>query len=177
MPGVTGLSFSIREEKIRDREAVRGVNAAAFGGEAEGALVQHLYDDGEVLFGLVAEVEGQVVGHILFSRLPVETEQGVVSAAALAPLAVLPEWQRQGIGTALVREGLTRCRERRVPAVVVLGDPGYYGRFGFRADLASGLQTPWTGPYLMAVELVPGGLAGGQGVARYPTAFGELPDE
>lgn len=177
MPGVTGSSFAIREEEIRDREAVRGVNAAAFGGGAEGALVQQLYDDGEVLIGLVAEVEGQVVGHILFSRLPIETEQGSVVAAALAPLAVLPEWQRQGIGTALVREGLTLCRERRVLAVVVLGDPGYYGRFGFRAELASGLQTPWSGPHLMAVELGPGGLAGGQGVARYPAAFGELPDE
>ncbi len=177
MPGVTGLLFSIREEKIRDREVVRGVNAAAFGGEDEGDLVQHLYDDGDVLFGLVAEIEGQIVGHILFSRLPIETEQGSVVVAALAPLAVLPEWQRLRIGAALVREEMTRCRERRVPAVVVLGEPGYYGRFGFRAETARGLQTPWSGPHLMAVELVPGGLAGGQGVARYPAAFGELPDE
>ncbi len=164
----------VREERPGDREYVRAVNEAAFGGPDEADLVRRLYDDGDALLGLVAEVEGQVVGHILFSRLPIETAQGVGSAAALAPLAVLPGWQGQGIGTALVREGLTRCRERGVAAVVVLGDPDYYGRFGFRAEMASGLQTPWSGPHLMAVELVPGGLGGGRGVARYPAAFAHL---
>jgi putative acetyltransferase len=163
----------VREERPGDRESVRAVNEAAFGGPDEANLVRRLYDD-DALFGLVAEVEGQVVGHVLFSRLPIETVKGVVSAAALAPLAVLPGWQGQGIGTALVREGLTRCRERRVAAVVVLGDPGYYGRFGFRAEMASGLQTPWSGPFLMALELVPGGLHDGRGVARYPAAFAHL---
>jgi putative acetyltransferase len=167
----------VREERPVDRESVRAVNEAAFSGPDEADLVRRLYDDDDALLGLVAEVEGQVVGHILFSRLPIETVQGVVFAAALAPLAVMPDWQGQGIGTALVREGLTRCRERGVAAVVVLGDSDYYGRFGFRAEMASGLQTPWSGPFLMAVELVQSGLAGGQGVARYPAAFGELPSE
>jgi putative acetyltransferase len=77
----------------------------------------------------------------------------------------------------LVRAGLARCRERRISAVVVLGDPGYYGRFGFRAETVQSLQTPWSGPHLMAIELIPGGLADGHGVAHYPAAFGELPAE
>jgi putative acetyltransferase len=168
------MIVSVRDERPGDGERVRAVNETAFGGPGEASLVQRLYDDGDVVFGLVAEVEGQIVGHVLFSRLPIETSHGVIQAAALAPLAVLPEWQGQGVGTALVRAGLARCRERRIPAVIVLGDPGYYGRFGFRAETARGVQTLWSGPNLMAIELVPGGLAGGWGVARYPAEFGEL---
>jgi putative acetyltransferase len=155
---------------------VRAVNVAAFGGEAEADLVERLHDDGDALCGLVAEGEGRVVGHILFSRLPIETKDGVVPAAALAPLAVAPAWQGQGFGAALVRAGLEGCRERHVVAVVVLGDPGYYGRFGFRAEAARGLRTPWSGPNLMGLELVAGGLPE-EGVARYAAAFEELPDE
>jgi putative acetyltransferase len=84
---------------------------------------------------------------------------------------VLPAWQSRGIGSALVRQGLKVCSGQGVPAVVVLGDPGYYGRFGFSAELARELQTPWSGPNLMAIELLPDGLGDGKGVARYPEAF------
>lgn len=165
------MGVVVRGESMGDRLAVRAINEAAFGGADEADLVERLHDDGDALFGFVAEVGGRVVGHALFSRLPIEMDGGVIPAAALAPLAVLPEWQGRGIGSALVRQGLCRCRERRIPAVVVLGDPAYYGRFGFRAETAAGLQTPWPGPNLMAIELAPGGLAGGEGVARYAAAF------
>jgi putative acetyltransferase len=171
------MIVSVRDERPGDREPVRAVNEAAFGGPGEAGLVQRLYDDGDVVFGLVAEVNGRVAGHALFSRLPIETARGVIQAAVLAPLAVLPAWQGQGVGTALVRAGLARCRERRISAVVVLGNPDYYGRFGFLAETARGVQTPWSGPHLMAIELVPSGLADGHGVAQYPAAFGELPAE
>ncbi|MDF3038580.1 MAG: hypothetical protein K0Q71_1286 [Thermomicrobiales bacterium] len=171
------MIVSVRDQCPGDHEPVRAVNEAAFGGPGEAGLVQRLYADGDVVFGLVAEVDGRVVGHVLFSRLPIETARGVIQAAALAPLAVLPARQGQGVGTTLVRAGLARCRERRISAVVVLGDPGYYGRFGFRAETVQSLQTPWSGPHLMAIELIPGGLADGHGVAHYPAAFGELPAE
>jgi putative acetyltransferase len=168
--------FTIREEEPRDLEAVRAVNRGAFGGEGEAELVRRLWADGEVLFGLVAEVDGQVVGHVLFSRLPIELMSGeAVVAAALAPLAVLPAWQSRGIGSALVWQGLEECSGQGMPAVVVLGAPGYYTRFGFSAELALGLETPWSGPHLMAIELAPGGLGSGRGVARYPAAFGNGP--
>lgn len=169
------ITFSIRDESPQDSAAVRAVHLAAFAGVAEADLVARLYADGDVLCGLVAEQQSVIIGHILFSRLPVETSMGEVIAAALAPLAVLPEHQRQGIGSALVRRGLELCQQRGVPAVVVLGDPDYYGRFGFRAELARGLQTPWSGPYLMAIVLSAAGEGMRSGIARYPAAFTALP--
>ena len=166
---------AIRAEQPHDAAAVRAVNRAAFGGDVEADLVARLHADGDVLLSLVAVDGDHVVGHILFSRLSIETARHVIQAAALAPLAVLPAVQRQGIGGALVRDGLVRCRERGVAAVVVLCDPVWYARFGFRAETARGLQTPWPGPHLMALELLPGGLGDGQGVvARYPAAFASL---
>ena len=167
-------SFAIREETAADRVVVRAVVRAAFGGEAEADLVERLHADGDATVALVAERAGNVVGHVLFSRLPIELGQRIVPAAALAPLAVAPEWQRQGIGAALVREGLALCRDRGVAAVVVLGDSAYYGRFGFRAGTTAGLQTPWSGPHLMALELIPGSLSGDSGIAHYAAAFSAL---
>jgi putative acetyltransferase len=172
MDAMIAPTFTIRDENPADRDRVRAVNQLAFDGDVEADLVRVLYAAGEVLFGLVAEADGRLVGHILFSRLPIAMATGeVIPAAALAPLAVLPDWQRQGIGSALVRQGLARCQERDVPAVVVLGDPAYYTRFGFYVETARGLQTPWSGPHLMAIELTPGCLGDGQGVAHYPAAF------
>ena len=173
---VPPVRFSIRDESPEDRAAVRAVHQAAFAGDAEVDLVARLYADGDVLFGLVAAHRSIIIGHIMFSRLPVETPVGeVITAAALAPLAVLPERQRQGIGSALVRRGLDLCQQREAPAVVVLGDPAYYGRFGFRAETARGLQTPWSGPYLTAIVLRAAGEGIRSGIARYPAAFTALP--
>jgi putative acetyltransferase len=115
-----------------------------------------------------------IVGHVLFSRLPIEQVGGVVEGAALAPVAVRPEWQRQGIGSALIRHGLAVCRERGIAAIVVLGHPEYYPRFGFSADLAQNLIAPFSGPAFMALELRPGALSGG-GTVRYAAAFSSLP--
>jgi len=164
----------IRPETPADRAAVAEVNRLAFGGEAEGRLVERLHADGLVVASLVAEDAGRVVGHILFSRLPLETARGDLPAASLAPMAVRPERQGRGIGAALVRAGLAACRERGCVAVVVLGHPGYYPRFGFSAALAAGLEAPWRGEALMALELVPGALAGRRGRLRYPAAFAEV---
>jgi putative acetyltransferase len=161
----------LREERAGDEDAIRAVIREAFGGEAEGRLVDRLRADGLVVASLVAIVGGRVVGHVLFSALPVDGEHGVVTAAALAPLAVAPEWQRRGIGTALVRRGLELCRERGSAAVVVLGHPGYYPRFGFSAELARQLRAPYSGEAFMALELIPGALGAGTGTVRYPAAF------
>ena len=121
---------------------------------------------------LVAEEGGRVVGHILFSDLPIVTADGTVEALALAPLAVLPSHQRRGIGSLLVREGLRACREAGHRIVVVLGHPEFYPRFGFSAELAERLKSPFSGPAFMAAELVPGALEGVEGEVRYPPPFG-----
>ena len=162
----------IRDETPNDLDAIREVNRRAFGGEAEARLVDRLRDDGLVVASLVA-IEGErIAGHILFSDLPIKTEYGVIPAAALAPVAVVPERQRAGIGSALVQRGLETCRERGRTAVVVLGHPTYYPRFGFSAGLARTIHSPYSGAgeAFMALELTPGALASG-GVARYPAAF------
>ena len=162
----------VREETPEDHDGSRRVNRLAFGGEGEAMLVDRLRADGLVITSLVAVEGAQVVGHILFSELPVETETGILCAAALAPMAVLPEWQKRGVGTALVRRGLEVCRERGKTVVIVLGRPGYYPRFGFSAELARSLRGPFPGDSWMALELTPGALAGVSGTVRYPEAFG-----
>jgi putative acetyltransferase len=166
------MDMTIRPETAADAAGIAEVNRLAFGHEAEARLVDALRRGGHARLSLVAEVNGQVVGHILFSRLPIVTADGrVVEALALAPMAVRPTDQRKGIGTKLVEEGLRRCRERGDRIVVVLGHPSFYPRFGFSAALAEPLAGPFKGPAWMAAELVPGALAGVAGRIEYPEPF------
>ena len=131
-----------------------------------------LRDGGYARLSLVAEEGGRVVGHVLFSDLPIVTQAGTLHALALAPVAVLPSRQRQGVGSLLVREGLRLCAEQGHRVVVVLGHPDYYPRFGFSARRAGRLKAPFSGAAFMALELVPGALAGVTGEVRYPPPFG-----
>ena len=145
----------------------------AFGQDAEARLVDALRDGGYVRVSLVAETAGQVIGHILFSDLPIITEAGTVPALALAPMAVLPEVQNQGIGSALVRSGLDECRQQGHKIVVVLGHPHFYSRFGFSPKLAAHLESPFSGKdSFMALELMAGALDGVTGHVQYPPPFG-----
>jgi putative acetyltransferase len=166
------MSITLRVETLEDVEAIREVNRQAFGQEDEARLVDDLRDGGYARLSLVAQEGGLVVGHILFSDLPIVTQTGTLHALALAPMAVLPARQRQGIGSRLVREGLRACAEAGHRIVVVLGHSNYYPRFGFSAQLAERLKSPFSGPSFMALELVPGALAGGTGEVRYPPPFG-----
>ena len=161
--------LAIRAESMADATAVRHVNELAFGQPDEADLVDRLRRTGHVVASLVAEIEHTLVGHILFSRLPIDAGRSI-HGAALAPVAVLPRWQRQGIGSALIRAGLHACRAAGIEAVIVLGHPGYYPRFGFSAALAERLRAPFAGPAFMALELVPDALRDG-GQVRYPPAF------
>lgn len=130
---------------------------------------------GFVRLSLVAEVGGQIVGHILFSAVTIHTETGVIEALALAPMAVLPMHQRRGIGSKLVEEGLRACRDAGHKIVLVLGHPAFYPRFGFSAKLAEPLSSPFGGGEAwMAVELVPGALAGVAGRVEWPGPFSSL---
>jgi len=162
----------VRPETPADHEAIRHVNRLAFGQAAEACLVDALRDGGYVEASLVAEKGGQVVGHILFTDLPILTDAATVSALALAPLAVSPAFQRRGIGSALVRRGHEMCRGQGHRIVIVLGHPDFYPRFGFSQELAANLESPYSGkPAFMALELVPGALAGVAGQVKYPPPF------
>jgi putative acetyltransferase len=168
------VELVIRPETTADFEAIRNVNCRAFDQDSESRLVDALREGGYVRLSLVAEQAGQIVGHILFSELPIQTETGTVPALALAPMAVLPEFQNQGIGSALVRQGLEACRQQGGRIVVVLGHPDFYQRFGFRAELARPLESLYAGEAFLAVELVPGALAGIQGRVEYAPPFASL---
>jgi putative acetyltransferase len=167
-------AVAVRAEAPDDLDAIRAVNRLAFGQEDEAALVDVLRDGGYVRASLVAEADGRVVGHVLFSDLPIITEAGVIPALALAPMAVLPDFQRLGVGSELVRCGLDMCRERGHKIVVVLGYPRFYPRFGFSTTLAARLTSPFSGKEsFMALALVPGALDGVEGRVEYAPPFGK----
>lgn len=160
--------ISVRLDAPGDEDSVRVVNTAAFGQPDEAELVDRLRDEGAVLLSAVAETGGRVVGHILFSRMHVEA----APAVALAPVAVLPEFQRQDVGGRLIRYGLDLLRERDEEIVIVLGHPEYYSRFGFSTEKAGALVSPFPRDAYMALELRPGALEGVAGTVRYAAAFG-----
>lgn len=166
----------IRRAEAADLPAIRKIHDAAFGGPGEGKLVADLIAEGLDAIALVAESDGapggEPVGHVLFSPLLVEIDGQPIRALALAPLGISPAYQRRGIGAALTRAGLDLAREQGWAAVIVLGQPDYYARFGFRADLAAGFKAPFIGPAFMALDLQPGSLSGRKGRIIYPISFG-----
>ncbi len=165
-------SVRIRPEHSEDYQAIWHVNHAAFGSDAEPNLVDQLRAGGYVSVSLVVEVCEQIVGHILFSRVSIVTRLGNVAALSLAPLAVLPEYQRQEIGGELVLKGLDACRIEGHKIVIVLGQANFYPRFGFSAELARPLTSPFgSGPQWMALELVAGAMAGIEGHVAYSKPF------
>ena len=168
------MTPTLRRETQADFATIRDINRQAFGRDTEAELVDALRGEGYLRLSLVAELDGLAVGHILFSELSIETPGGAVPALALAPMAVLPEHQRTGIGSALVRRGLDLCRDEGHRIVVVLGHPTYYPRFGFTAQLAERLESPYAGPAFMALELVAGALAGVGGKVEYPPPFSRV---
>lgn len=168
------MSPIIRPETAADHAAIREVNRLAFGGECEARLVDALRDGGYARISLVAEDDGRIIGHILFSALVIETSHGEIEGLSLAPMAVSPSHQRKGIGSSLVREGLRACQRARHRIVIVLGHPEFYTRFGFSAKLAEPLRSPYSGPAFMAVELVPDARRDIEGEVRYPPPFEDI---
>lgn len=163
--------ISIRTSTPRDRDAIRLVEEHAFGQPVEAGLVDALVTGGDAVAELVAEEEGQVVGHILFSRLIVEADGEKFPAVALAPLAVEPSFHGTGIGGALVREAHLRLKEAGEKLSVVVGDPGYYGRFGYERQRAARFECDYQGEALQALAW---GDAPTSGRLVYAAAFGNL---
>ena len=164
-----------RPEGPNDVAAIRLVNEAAFPTMAEADLVDTLRLQASPLISLVAEKEGTIVGHILFSPVTL-ADQPDVGLMGLAPLAVVPEAQRRGFGSALVRSGLDECRKNGWKAVVVLGHADYYPRFGFMPASRFGIGCEYDVPdeVFMALELQAGALSGLSGTVRYHPAFAHI---
>ncbi|MBN8608877.1 MAG: N-acetyltransferase [Caulobacterales bacterium] len=161
----------IRPATRRDDPAIRQILRHAFGGDDEANLVEHLRADGDALVELVSATDIALTGHILYSPLKIERAGEILSAAALAPVAVLPAFQRAGHGKALIEAGNAACADLGLSAIIVLGHPDYYPRFGFSAAAAESLQAPFSGPAFMALELRPDALKAG-GRVHYAKAFG-----
>lgn len=161
----------IRDATISDYAAIRQVVRHAFGQDDEANLVEQLRADGDALVELVAATDIAIQGHILYSPLAIVRDGETLQAAALAPVSMLPAFQKHGLGGELIRAGNARCRELGCVGVVVLGHAEYYSRFGFSAALAESLQAPFSGPHFMALEFEAGVLASG-GKVQYAKAFG-----
>lgn len=160
--------MDIRNEQPADRDAIREVVAAAFPRSGEAALVDRLRADGDSVISLVAVERERIVGHCLLSRM-----SAPFRALGLGPVTVPPERQGAGIGGVLIRAALDQAAMEGWQGVFVLGDPAYYGRFGFDAARASGFDSPYAGPYLMLLPLG-GDLPARQGRIDYAPAFAAL---
>ena len=162
----------VRAETEADGAAIRAVNEAAFETPAEADLVETLRDSGVSLISLVAEADGEIIGHILFSPVSLN-DHADLKLMGLGPMAVVPERQRKGVGSALVRHGLVGCKDRGARAVVDVGHPKYYRRFGFAPASRWALCCEYDVPedVFMVAELEAGALSGACGVVRYHDAF------
>jgi putative acetyltransferase len=162
------MTLIIRDETKGDLAAIRTVHRLAFGGEGESRLVDALRSSGDAVLSLVAEREDRVVGHVLLSRL-----EAPMRALALAPVGVLPDHQRRGIGSALIRASLGRAQGEGWEAVFVVGEPAYYRRFGFGVEAARGYACTYAGDFFMIRALAHDPLPP-TGRIEYRAAFGDL---
>jgi putative acetyltransferase len=163
----------IREELPADIPGIHVVEALAFGRSLEADLVDALRAHGKVTLSLVAEEDGQIIGHVLFSPGHIDGPQGATPLEGMGPVAVHPACQRRGIGSALIRAGLERLRAAGVALVIVEGSPRYYPRFGFQDAAPLGVTCEFNPPpgCFMLQALVPGALTGVSGVAHYAEEF------
>jgi putative acetyltransferase len=159
----------IRPELARDAAAIREVLIAAFAGSAEADLVEQLRRDRDLVLALVAEDEGTMCGTVAFPRLMVEDRASSHSVVGLAPVGVVPERQRRGIGSALIREGHRRLAAQGESLVFVLGHATYYPRFGYSVEAAAPFISAYAGSHFMALRLNESAPLGGK--VRYPAAF------
>lgn len=163
----------IQPECWDDADEVRALLIAAFPSSAEADLVQMLHEDGDCVISLVARDEGRIAGQVMLSRMRVEGEGRSYRALGLGPVSILPERQGQGIGSALIREALRRAEQMGEQLIFVLGDPDFYGRFGFSAETAVPFASSYAGPYFLSTAF--GVPLPSAGTAEYAPAFGKLP--
>jgi putative acetyltransferase len=168
---------TIRWEEPADVERIHSIHQSAFPTEAEARLVDRLRKERKLALSLIAEVEDRVVGHVAFSPVSIDSLSPEKRGLGLGPVAVQPEWQQKGIGNKLITRGLEECRRNGYSFIVVLGEPEYYGRFGFRRASLFGLGNEYgvDDPF-MVLELRLGSLPGTPGTVKYVKVFSELMD-
>jgi putative acetyltransferase len=169
------MKVHIRPETKDDIRKIWQVNASAFDTEAEANLVDNLRNNGMPLISLVAEANKKLIGHILFSPVTLSGTKRDIKIAGLAPMSVLPDHQKQGVGAALVQEGLKLCTSSGYKAVVVLGHPDYYPKFGFVPSSGFGIKSEYDVPdeVFMIKELENGALSEYAGVVKYHPLFAQ----
>ncbi len=170
------MTMAIRKEQDSDKESIWKVNAEAFETEAEANLVNALRDSGTPFISLLAEADEEIVGHILFTPVELTGDNSGLTLMGLAPMAVRPGFQRKGIGSQLVRAGVENCSIQGYDAIVVLGHPEYYPKFGFVPSVKYGIKSEYDVPdeVFMVLELKENVLKGKSGIIRFHAAFGDL---
>lgn len=173
------MNLITRPETPDDYPSITEVNNLAFGRPDEGKLIENLRKNPKFVpeLSLVAEADGKVTGHILFFPIKIKSGEGKEKETiSLAPLTVLPRFQKQGIGSELIREGLKACKKMGYDSVIVLGHPDYYPKFGFEPAEKWEIRNPFGAPAeaFMALELKEGALEGAGGVVEYPDEFLEV---
>lgn len=170
------MNVIIRKEEKEDYQMVYEVNLLAFQQENEGKLVEKIRTSDHFIpeLSLVAEVDGQIVGHILFPQIQI-VGNSVFESLALAPMAVVPQFQRKEIGGKLVKEGIKRAKELGFDSIIVLGHQDYYPRFGFQKASKWNIKCPFQVPdeAFMAMELLDNSLESKAGMVKYPDVFME----
>ena len=166
------MTVLIRRATSADGEAIRKVHLRAFPTAMEAQLVERLVAHGDAVHSLVAD-DGAVVAHLLLSRMRAEADGQPLRALGLAPVAVVPDRQGEGIGSMLVEAAIVEARAAGEEILFLLGAPGYYGRFGFSTDAAEQFTSPYAGPYFQALVLANLAVPS-SGIAEYAPAFGEL---
>lgn len=167
--------MQIRAETGSELDAIHAINLAAFPSPAEAELVRRLQLSASPLISLVAEEAGTLIGHILFSPVMLDSDS-TLALMGLAPMAVMPDRQKQGIGSALVEAGLKHCTELEIGAVAVLGHPGFYPKFGFTPSIEFAIKPEYDVPaeVFMLKELSEGYLKNASGIIRYHEEFSRL---
>ena len=168
------MSGGIRPAEPRDAAGIRAVHLDAFPTAAEADLVAALDRDGDTVISLVGESRGEIVGHVLLSRMRVTGDGRVYRALGLGPVGVRPVFQGGGVGRRLIEGALAIARATGEELVFVLGEPDYYGRFGFAAATAAPFASPYAGPYFMAIALKQDLAPPESGDAAYAPAFAAL---
>jgi putative acetyltransferase len=170
--------ITVRGEEAADVEVIHSIHKSAFPTEAEARLVDRLREGSKLALSLIAEVKNRPVGHVAFSPVSIEPQSPERQGLGLGPVAVLPEWQGKGIGEQLITRGVEDCRRDGYSFIVVLGEPEYYGRFGFRRASLFGLGNEYgvDDPF-MVLELKLGGLPKVPGTVRYVKLFSKVTEE